>query len=116
MMPARGRTRTSSGPSPGCARPGSSTASSCRATCAWTAPPQGFRLVLRELARYLPTRPAAEEEATAATPAKASAEVTAAAELLAGRTAVLIGGERRTRAEQALCSALRLKELDWVAV
>lgn len=70
-----------------------------------------LRLVWREIDRYLATREEAEESAETSTP---SPEVQQAAELLAGRSVVLIGGDRRPAAERALLSALRLKKLDWI--
>ncbi len=71
----------------------------------------GLRLVWREIDRYLATREEAEESPETTTP---SPEVQQAAELLAGRTVVLIGGDRRPAAERALLAALRLKKLDWI--
>lgn len=71
----------------------------------------GFRLVWREIDRYLSSRDEPEEPIEPTTP---SPEVQQAAQLLAGRTVVLIGGDRRPAAERALLSALRLKKLDWI--
>jgi hypothetical protein len=72
--------------------------------------PSGFRLALREVDRYLSTRPAAGSAGDRApTP-----EVTAARRLLAGKSAVLIGGARRRDAERELKDALGLAELFWV--
>lgn len=71
----------------------------------------GLRLVWREIDRYLAAREETEESAETSPP---SPEVQQAAELLAGRTVVLIGGDRRPAAERALLSALRLKKLDWI--
>jgi len=74
--------------------------------------PHGFRLVLREIDRFLATRPAAEEdpaESAAPTPA-----VREARRLLGGRSAVLIGGGRRRDAQRGLTEALGLKELVWL--
>ena len=73
--------------------------------------PNGFRLVLREIDRYLATRTAAPASGTAAEP---SAEVKAARRLLEGRSVVLIGGARRRDAERLLAAAFGLKELVWV--
>jgi hypothetical protein len=72
--------------------------------------PPGFQRVLSELDRYLATRPTP----AAATPQAPRAEVAAAARLLAGRTAVLIGGLRRPQAQEALRIALGLAELVWI--
>jgi len=70
-----------------------------------------FRLVWREIDRYLASRDEADESSEPTTP---TPEVQQAARLLAGRTVVLIGGDRRPAAERALLSALRLKKLDWI--
>lgn len=74
-------------------------------------PPRNFQLVLREIDRYLAARrPAADP-----TPPEApSAEVVAAARLLAGKSVVLIGGARRTEAHEAIRRAFDLKDLIWV--
>jgi hypothetical protein len=75
--------------------------------------PQGFRLVLRETDRFLAARtsqPAPGEPASQ----QPTAEVKDARRLLAGRSAVLIGGACRPDAHKALESALGLKELIWV--
>ena len=75
-------------------------------------PPNGFRLVLREIDRYLAIRtPPSTPNGTTAEP---SAEVKAARRLLGGRSVVLIGGARRRDAERLLTAALGLKELVWV--
>ena len=71
----------------------------------------GFQLVLREIDRSLATR--------TTTPAplpshERSASVRKAAQLLAGRGIVLIGGLRRPEAQRSLKSALELKELVWI--
>jgi hypothetical protein len=73
--------------------------------------PPGFRLVLREIDRFLATAAAPAESSTQPEPA---AEVKQAARLLGGRSVVLIGGSRRREAQQALERALGLKELVWV--
>jgi hypothetical protein len=74
-------------------------------------PPKNFRLVLREIDRYLAARPPEPETAAPAAPAEA---VRRAAGLLSGRAAVLIGGERRPQAAEALATALGLQEVIWV--
>ena len=74
-------------------------------------PPPGFRLVLREIDRFISNRPPAAAEAECA--AERSAEVREAARLLQGTAAVLIGGEPRGYAQQALKNALGLSELIW---
>ena len=73
--------------------------------------PPRFQLVLREMDHYLATRVSSPtgEQATEATK-----DVTAVAELLAGRTIVLIGGVRRPFAYEALKVAFRLKNVDWI--
>jgi hypothetical protein len=75
-------------------------------------PSANFRLVLREIDRYLATR--AGNPPTATTP-EPTAEVRRAAELLAGRSAVLIGGVRRPQSQEMLRRSLGLHELVWIA-
>lgn len=73
--------------------------------------PPGFRLVLREIDRFLSIR---------ATPTRVTAnyvppaEVKEAARLLEGRSVVLIGGARRPEAQATLRRALHLKDLIWI--
>ena len=73
--------------------------------------PPSMELVLRELDRYLAGLPAS---AMVETP-QPTAEVKRVAELLHGRAIVLIGGDRRAHAEQALKIAFRLQDLVWIA-
>ena len=73
--------------------------------------PDGFRLVLREIDRFLATRSAPTRTSIAHEP---SAEVQEAARLLAGTSIVLIGGNRRREAQEALRRALELKDLIWI--
>ena len=73
--------------------------------------PHGFRLVLREIDRFLATRPGLSSATAAPEP---GAEVKAAARLLGGKAVVLIGGSRRREAQESLKRALGLKELIWV--
>lgn len=73
--------------------------------------PKHFTLVLREIDRYLAernTEPALESTTLL------TAEIERAASLLRGRTVVLIGGDKRPLAADALCSAFDLKELIWI--
>jgi hypothetical protein len=74
--------------------------------------PSGTKLVLREIDRFLAGRPPAVDKESST---KATAEVKELATLLDGKTVVLIGGDRRQYAVQALESQLGLKKLDWVA-
>lgn len=71
----------------------------------------GFRLVLREIDRYLATRRSSSVEVTSLEP---TADVARAARLLSGRSVVLIGGIRRPQAQGALRTALGLEELVWI--
>jgi hypothetical protein len=73
--------------------------------------PDGFQLILREIDRFLASRPSATRPAVAPSP---SPEVTEAARLLGGRSIVLIGGSRHREAQESLRSALRLLELIWI--
>lgn len=73
--------------------------------------PKGFGLVLRELDRYSTQHPAA---AGAASPPEAAPSVWQVAALLAGKSLVLIGGERRPASQAAIVEAFGLKELIWI--
>ncbi len=73
--------------------------------------PLGLSLVLREIDRYLANRPAEVAEYEQ----EPSPDVRLAASLLSGKTVVLIGGERRQHAQQALEQAFGLAELIWIA-
>ena len=73
--------------------------------------PPGFRLVLREIDRYLATRTPRSVAAPAPEP---TAEVREAARLLSGRSVVLIGGVRRPEAQGVLRAALGLEDLVWI--
>lgn len=73
--------------------------------------PPGFGRVLTEIDRYL---------ANQVTPVvdiakEVSAEVEEVAEILKKKEVVIIGGERRPHAYEALKSAFRLKELIWIS-
>ncbi len=72
---------------------------------------RNFQLVLREIDRFLSSRP---EPAEAGTAAPLSEAVRKAAGLLRGRAMLLIGGERRPHAAEALTEALGLTELIWM--
>lgn len=78
-------------------------------------PPQGFERTIREIDRYRQLNAAAkvkaEEEEADEAPTE---EVRQVAEMLRGRTLVLIGGERREHAVRKLCQALGLDDVDWV--
>lgn len=74
--------------------------------------PKNFKLVLREIDLFLAARPTKVElEMTTTAPTE---EVRRALELLRGHTVVLIGGDRRPQAAEALTEAFALKELIWV--
>jgi hypothetical protein len=73
--------------------------------------PEAFRLVLREIDRFLATRrPPADEESVP----EPTAEVLEARRLLQGRSVVLIGGIRRRGPQRLLKTALGLGELIWI--
>jgi hypothetical protein len=73
--------------------------------------PKGVELVLREIDRYLAIRPAAEAVRQDEAPTE---EVRKARDLLHGRSVVLIGGERRPPAAEALEETFGLRELIWI--
>jgi hypothetical protein len=73
--------------------------------------PDGFRLALREIDRFLSTRSAPARTSIAHKP---SAELQIAARLLSGKSIVLIGGNRRREAQESLRRALGLKDLVWI--
>jgi hypothetical protein len=72
--------------------------------------PPGFQVVLREIDRFLATcTPTATEAFPAPTP-----EIKQVARLLHGKSVVLIGGDLRPYAREALRNALGLREVIWV--
>jgi hypothetical protein len=73
--------------------------------------PQGFRLVLREIDRFLATHSSRIDADSAPEP---TAEVKEAARLLTGKSVALIGGSRRREAQESLRKTLGLKELIWL--
>ena len=73
--------------------------------------PAGFRLVLRQIDRYLARRPSAATRVVSHAP---SAEADESARLLRGRSVVLIGGIRRREAQESLRVRLGLSELIWI--
>jgi hypothetical protein len=74
--------------------------------------PDGFKLVLREIDRYVDATADSPTEEVGNQPP--TAEVAATARLLGGRSVVLIGGSRRHKAEQALARAFGLEQLIWL--
>ncbi len=73
--------------------------------------PQGFRLVLREIDRFLATRSAPGRLSITHEP---TPEVREAGRLLAGLSVVLIGGKRRREAQESLRRSLGLQDLFWI--
>jgi hypothetical protein len=73
--------------------------------------PDGFRLVLREIDRFLGTRSSQTRSSVSHEPSAAVKEV---ARLLAGRSILLIGGNRRREAQESLRKALGLLDLVWI--
>ena len=72
--------------------------------------PEGFQRVLGEVDRFLATQvPPAQQIVR-----EASAEVQKVADLYKGKTMVIIGGDRRPHAHEALKSAFCLKDLIWI--
>ena len=74
-------------------------------------PPRGFRLVLREIDRFLAARPLPVETSVHHEPA---AEVKEVARLLSGRSVVLIGGIRQREPQQTLKRSFGLDSLLWI--
>jgi hypothetical protein len=73
--------------------------------------PSSFQLVLREIDRFVASAgPSTSDAANVPAP---TAEVSAVAAMLAGRSVLLIGGDRRREAEEALTRAFGLKDLVW---
>ncbi len=72
--------------------------------------PQAFHLVLREAKTYRTTRSTVPPEQEDAEP---TADVLAVRKLLKGKTIVLIGGDFRKHAQQALKEAFELGDLVW---
>lgn len=72
--------------------------------------PWDFERVLVEIDRYLATIPPPETPVAV----KPTKEVTEAAALLSGKSLMLIGGDKRPGAYQALKESLGLKELIWI--
>lgn len=73
--------------------------------------PPSFERVLREIDRFLASRPAPLSQLPAAADRP---EIARVADLLRGRTIVLIGGERRPQAQEALRRSFDLSEVDWI--
>ena len=73
--------------------------------------PQSFRLVLREIDRFLATR---SSQALCLPNQETGEEVKEVARLLGGKTIVLIGGRRRRDSQEALRKAFGLGSLLWV--
>ena len=74
-------------------------------------PPASVEMVLREIDRYLESRPEVDPAPKAE---KYSAEVLASANLLRGREMVLIGGQNRPKHKAALMKAFGLTDLRWI--
>jgi len=73
--------------------------------------PGGFGLVMPEIDRYLATRAGEPPDESAV---KLTAQVRAAAQILEGKTVILIGGVPRPHAREALIRSFGLKDLDWM--
>jgi hypothetical protein len=74
--------------------------------------PKNLQLVMREIDRYVALRSAVADKTEDASPP--TADVSRARELLRGRSLMLIGGERRPPAAEALQDSLGLREVVWV--
>ncbi|MGC8639767.1 MAG: hypothetical protein ACP5XB_07790 [Isosphaeraceae bacterium] len=73
--------------------------------------PPNFCRVVREIDRFLATRPEPDSGQPAAEP---PAEIVQVARLLGGRSIVLIGGDRRRDNQEALRKAFRLESVIWI--
>jgi hypothetical protein len=73
-------------------------------------PPESFKLVLREVDRFLASQP--QQEPVPVRPD--SEDVRAVAKLLDGKTVTLVGGNERPAASKAIKEAFGLKALIWV--
>ena len=73
--------------------------------------PRGFDLVLREIDRFLAIQPPVQASKRSIVP---DPKVERVAELLQGRSIVIIGGDRRPDAYAALKEAFRLTNLEWI--
>jgi len=67
--------------------------------------------VLREIDRYLATRPTEQLDPARPEP---TGHVRAVAQMLSGKTIILIGGVPRPHALDALKEAFTLKDVDWI--
>ena len=78
-----------------------------------TAPtyPKTFNSVVRELDRFLATRSPSPRLETSHEPTE---EVRQVADLLRGKSVVLIGGDRRREAQESLRKAFELESLIWL--
>lgn len=76
--------------------------------------PAGFQRTLAEIERYLANKPEPTEQSAAAR--EPSAEAREVARLLEGTTVVLIGGQQKPAAREAIVSAFGLKDLLWVEI
>ncbi|HEX4609448.1 MAG TPA: hypothetical protein VH092_14720 [Urbifossiella sp.] len=74
-------------------------------------PPPNVQLVLREIDRYVESRPDAEPPAR---PPRPTPEVAEVADLLRGREVVLIGGQARPAHKAALMRAFGLADVRWL--
>lgn len=74
-------------------------------------PSSNVEMVLREIERYLDSRPEIDPVPRAHRP---SPDVVAAAELLRGREIVLIGGQNRPNHKAALMKAFNLTDVRWI--
>ena len=74
--------------------------------------PRSMQTVVKDIERYLDAAPEGGEEPTEDRP---HPDVLETARLLKGRSLVLVGGDRRESAEQALVEALGLKSVHWVS-
>lgn len=73
--------------------------------------PKGFQLTLREIDKYLSSMPDKAADADAET---TSPQISEVADMLAGKAVIIIGGDRRPFAAEALERSFLLSELIWI--
>ncbi|MBI1345163.1 hypothetical protein GC163_02625 [bacterium] len=76
--------------------------------------PKGFQLTVREIDKFLASSPSRDDKADTSSDDDTSPIVAEAANLLAGKAVIIIGGDRRPFAAEALERSFLLSELIWI--